>query len=142
MGVSMGTRIDFEKDRRRRIPAEQDADRLPGTVEVLERAVRQGTPPVDRATVRAILLEDRQRLLALLQQAESDAFQRLFRADDPKPHPIWLRRATPTLKGIRDLHMKLLYGHSTARVPESDSVIVTARRICAQYESWLRLMKS
>jgi len=137
----MGKRLDFDKDRRRRIPAEQDADRLPGTVEVLERAVRQSTPPVDRAEIRAALDQDRRRLLQLVQLAESEEFQRQYRADDPKPHPIWLRRAAPTLLGIRDLRMKLLYGHSTARVPESDPVIVAASGICARYESWFRLMR-
>ncbi|MFP5402526.1 MAG: hypothetical protein ACLGH1_11335 [Gammaproteobacteria bacterium] len=132
------TRLDYERDRRRRIPGEIIAEAAPPVSRSLEWAARDvRTTRVRRVQAQESIEKARRDLYEAVKLARSEAFQLLFDPQDKKPAAFLLTRATPTLRALRDLPMKMLYGYSNARSSDQDRLVRAAEDLARLYQHWI-----
>lgn len=132
------TKIDYERDRKRRIPGEVIAEAAPPVSRCLEWAARDvRTTRVRRVQAQESIDKARRDLYEAVKLARSDAFQLLFDPRDKKPVASLLTRATPTLRALRDLPRKMLYGYSNARCSDQDRLVRAAEELAGIYQHWI-----
>lgn len=131
----MGTRLDFEKDRRNRLPRDTATD-CQGISEELERAAKFNTPTsyVRRADASEDLRKLRDELYDAVKIASTDAFALLCPPDDRRVHSYNLTKAAPVLRRLDQIPNKLLFGYSNAKLSAADGLIGAAKRLAVKFE--------
>lgn len=132
----MGTRLDFEKDRRNRLPRDAAAD-CPGLIsEELEHAARLAVRKdyVRRSDASEELRMLRRELFQAVQVASSEAFMQLCQPEAKRLHSYHLTKVAPVLRRLDEIPNKLLFGYSNARIADADNLIAAARTLAARFE--------